>query len=122
MEKDIFCKIIDGEVDSKTCYEDEVVKCIMDVSPVAPGHMLIIPKRHFTTILDMDDTTIVAIHNVAKKMIKKMENVLPNLTGVKVVVNYGSEQAVKHYHMHLLPYYSKNTTLTQEEISNMLKD
>lgn len=122
MEKDIFCKIIDGEIDSKTCYEDEVVKCIMDVSPVAPGHMLIIPKRHFTTILDMDDTTIAAIHNVAKKMIKKMENVLPNLTGVKVVVNYGSEQAVKHYHMHLLPYYSKNPTLTQEEISNMLKD
>lgn len=122
MEKDIFCKIIDGELSSNVCYEDDKVKCIMDITPVSPGHILIIPKQHFTTILDMDDATIVTIHNTAKKMIKKMESVLPNLIGVKVVVNYGSEQAVKHYHMHLLPYYEEKPTLTQEQICNMLKE
>ena len=121
MEKDIFCKIIDSELDSLVCYEDEHVKCIMDASPVAPGHILIIPKQHFTTILDMDDTTIITIHNIAKKMIKKMESALPNLIGVKVVVNYGSEQAIKHYHMHLIPFYEHNPSITQKEAFSLLK-
>ncbi len=121
MEKDIFCKIIDGELDSRVCYEDEEVKCIMDVTPVYPGHNLIIPKKHIETILDMDGETLAKIHSVAQTMIKRMEEKLPNITGVKVVVNYGSEQAIKHYHMHLIPFYSEKPTLTQEQICNMLK-
>lgn len=121
MEKDIFCKIIDGELDSRVCYEDEVVKCIMDVTPVYPGHNLIIPKKHIETILDMDEETLARIHNTAQMMIKRMEEKLPNITGVKVVVNYGSEQAIKHYHMHLIPFYGEKVKISQDEAYELLK-
>ena len=121
MEKDVFCKIVANELSSNTCYEDEFVKCIMDISPAAPGHTLIIPKTHYTTILDMSDEIIAKIHNAAKIMIKRMEENLPNITGIKAVVNYGDEQAVKHYHLHLLPIYGTKPTISQQDAFNLLK-
>lgn len=120
---DIFCKIIEGEIPSDICYENDSVISIMDVNPFSPGHTLVIPKKHYTTILDMDKKIIGEIHEIAKKLIKKMEENYPNLIGVKVAVNYGEPQKVKHYHLHLLPVYEpgKEPNLTQEEFCNLLK-
>ena len=120
---DIFCKIIDGEIPSNTCYENEFVKCIMDANPIRPGHTLIIPKKHCTTILDMDDEAICEVHKAAKFLIPKMEKNFSNVESVKVVVNYGEEQKVKHYHMHLIPLYKDGNIpkITQEECCEILK-
>lgn len=120
---DIFCKIINGELPSNVCYENEYVKCIMDANPNSPGHTLIIPKKHYTTILDMDDEIIVKVHETAKMLIKKMEEVYPNIEGVRVIVNFGKEQVVKHYHMHLIPEYEGkvNPDKTPEEMCELLK-
>lgn len=121
---DIFCKIIKGEIPSYTCYEDEYVKCIMDANPETIGHTLIIPKKHFTDIIEMDNETIIHIHETAQMLIKKMEKVYPNLVGVRTIVNYGVLQVVKHYHLHLVPAYKdyKEPELTQEEMCKLLKD
>ena len=54
----IFCKIIKNEIPSSTIYEDELIKVFLDVNPTANGHMLIIPKKHHTNILDMDNELI----------------------------------------------------------------
>lgn len=121
---DIFCKIIAGEIPSNVVYENEDVISIMDASPFSPGHVLIIPKKHYTTILDMDADILAKVHEAAKMLIKKIETHYPNVTGIKVVVNYGDEQKIKHYHMHLLPIYEegKKPTMTQEEFANILKN
>lgn len=121
MEKDIFCKIIDGELESDTFYEDQYVKCIMDINPFTPGHVLIIPKKHYTTILDMDNDTLLHIHEIATRLIKKMETTFPYFRAARVLVNYGEEQKVKHYHMHILPLYSSKDTLSQKEYCELLK-
>ncbi len=120
---DVFCKIIRGEIPSKLVYEDEFVISIMDVNPASPGHVLIIPKKHYTTILDMDDEINNHIQETAKMLIKKMETQYPNLNGIKVIVNYGSEQQVKHYHMHLLPVYEsgKKPSMSQDDFKELLK-
>lgn len=120
---DIFCEIIEGNIPSNICYENEDIISIMDASPFSPGHVLIIPKKHYTTILDMDDAIIAKVHEAAKLLIKKIESSYPNVTGVKVVVNYGDEQKVKHYHMHLLPMYEpgKKPNMSQEEFCEILK-
>lgn len=120
---DVFCKIINGELPSNVVYETDSVLAIMDASPFSPGHVLVIPKKHYTTILDMDDEIIVKIHEVAKLLMKKMEKLYPNIESIKVVVNYGEEQKVKHYHMHLLPLYEsgKKPQLTQEEFASIIK-
>ena len=121
---DIFCKIIKGEIPSYTCYEDEYVKCIMDANPETIGHTLIIPKKHFTDIIEMDNETITHIHETAQMLIKKMKTVYPNLVGVRTIVNYGILQVVKHYHLHLVPAYKdyKEPDMTQEEMCKLLKD
>jgi len=120
---DVFCKIIRGEIPSMSVYEDEHVISIMDANPSSPGHVLIIPKNHYTTFLDMDDEINNHIQETAKMLIKKMESVYPGLEGIKIIVNYGSEQQVKHYHMHLLPVYAKGKkpTMSQDEFAELLK-
>ena len=50
-DKDIFCKIIDGEIESKKFFEDDYVIGIMDANPDSPGHSLIIPKKHFEDVI-----------------------------------------------------------------------
>ncbi len=120
---DVFCKIIAGEIPSIEVYSDELVVSIMDANPSSPGHLLIIPKKHYTTILDMDDEINNKIQETARMLIKKMETTYPDLTGIKVIVNYGDEQQVKHYHMHLLPVYEKGKKpeLSQADFAELLK-
>lgn len=120
---DIFCKIVKGELPAYVVYETEDLMAIMDAYPHTPGHLLIIPKKHYTTILDMDNDINTKIHEAAKILIQKMEKLYPNLKSIKTVINYGEEQVVKHYHMHLLPLYEKDNTptMSQEEFANLLK-
>lgn len=120
---DVFCKIVKGELPGYVVYETEDIMAIMDAYPHTPGHLLIIPKKHYTTILDLDEEINNKIFNAAKMLMKKMEKLYPHLKSIKVVVNYGEEQVVKHFHMHLLPLYEKDNIpeMSQEEFANLLK-
>lgn len=98
----IFCKIANGELPSKTLYEDDVVIVIMDANPIRDGHTLIIPKKHFTDFMELDEDTTKHIFMVAKKMTSVLMEKL-NAKSVTLLINYGDDQKVKHYHLHLLP-------------------
>ena len=100
----LFCNIIAGKIPSKTIYEDQICKVIMDVNPNANGHILILPKKHITDFEEMDTETLSHIHEVAKK-IKKMQYDALNPDGLVMIVNYGIAQQIKHYHLHLIPAY-----------------
>ena len=99
----IFCKIISGDIPSQKVYEDELVYAFKDINPMAPVHILVIPKAHIPTILDIDDNNseIVAhIYEVIAKLAKeyKLEQ------GFRVVSNcneFGG-QTVFHLHFHIL--------------------
>lgn len=119
MEKDIFCKINDGDIPSSVVYEEEKLKVIMDKFPVSPGHMLIIPKYHVNDALDMDDETFARLNGIIKMMIKKCYDVL-HADGVTVTQNNGICQEVKHYHVHIIPKYNENINLSNEEIYQKL--
>lgn len=118
---DVFCKIIAGELPSNKVYEDEDVICIMDANPDAPGHALVIPKKHYTTILDLDSDILIKIKNIADKIMKIQEAKLPGIIGIRAAVNYGEPQVVKHFHLHLIPVYLTSPALSQEEICKILK-
>lgn len=120
---DVFCQIIEGKLPALVVYEDDAVISFMDNSPFMPGHLLIVPKKHYTSVLDMDDEIIVRIHNVAKELIRKMMGNYEDIESVKMVVNYGEEQKVKHYHLHLIPIYKgrRKPDISQEEYSKILK-
>lgn len=116
----VFCKIIDGSIPSYTIYEDDIVKCFLDINPDTNGHTLIIPKKHFKDIDDMDNETLSHIFNVAKDIKKLLEEKL-NIDGLTFIQNNGDVQEVKHYHLHLKPYYNKKQELKKvEEIYKIL--
>ena len=72
----IFCKILAGDIPSAVVYEDEEFKVILDVGPAAKGHMLILPKEHYSDILTMPEELVAKAFILAKKMAAKMESVL----------------------------------------------
>ena len=120
----IFCKIIQGEIPSKVLYEDEFLKVIMDINPTVDGHALIIPKKHYTDYVELEPNIITHIWEVAQKIgpsiMKKMQ-----ASSLSLLVNFGDDQQVKHFHMHLLPNFGtmeSKATKTSEEIFSILKD
>ena len=121
MKECIFCKIINGEIPSKKIYEDNDLIVILDVNPLSNGHMLIIPKKHYTDFTELDNDTLLKINNIAKKMKDLIYEKL-NADGIKLVNNYGIEQVVKHYHLHIIPCYENINELTDiESIYKILK-
>ena len=100
----IFCKIANGEIPTEYVYEDELVAAFNDISPVAPVHILIVPKAHIESALELDDSNkdiVGHIFSVAGKIAREKgfaEN------GFRVVNNCGRDggQTVMHLHFHLL--------------------
>lgn len=126
----IFCKIINGEIPSYTIYEDDIVKAFLDVNPTSNGHTLIIPKKHFENIYDIDPETLKHIEIVSAKIGKILKEKL-NCKGITRVQNNEYGQEVKHYHMHIIPRYeddnfelkiSKESICSTQEIFNKIQN
>lgn len=100
----IFCKIASGDIPSKKVYEDETVYAFYDINPMAPVHVLIIPKQHISSVNDVtpENSAVVAhIFEVAAKLAKEL-GIAED--GYRVVSNCGANagQTVFHLHFHLL--------------------
>lgn len=117
----IFCKIVNGEIPSKKIYEDDKVIVIMDVNPMVDGHVLVIPKEHYTDFASLDDNISNHIHMVAKEIIPELMSKL-GAKGLTQAVNYGESQVVKHFHLHLLPDYGlKKSEKTIDDVYEIIK-
>lgn len=120
MQECLFCKIINNEIPSYTIYEDDLVKVFLDINPRSNGHTLIIPKKHYLDLDDIDQETLNHILEIAKK-IKLLINQKLNPDGITLVQNNGSVQEIKHYHLHLIPVYSENKLISVEDVYKKLK-
>lgn len=104
----LFCKIIKGEIPSFTLYEDHLVKVFLDVNPNTNGHVLIIPKKHYQDLFDIDtDIILHSIKLVREKLYDLLKEKL-NCDGLTICQNNGYGQEVKHYHIHLIPRYEND--------------
>lgn len=104
MEDCLFCKIIKGEVPSEKVYENEYVLAFKDINPVAPVHVLVIPKIHITDYNEVNEENIEYVKNIqlAIKEIARICNVADS--GYRVICNTGEDggQVVHHMHFHLI--------------------
>ncbi len=124
-ENCIFCKIANGEIPSKTLYEDEDFKVILDLGPATKGHALILPKEHADNLYELPDEVAAKALVLAKKMACRMTEKLC-CDGFNLVQNNGeiAGQTVMHFHLHLIPRYRDDGqkiawipgTPTQEEL------
>jgi len=104
MSECLFCMIEKGDLPAEKVYNDDSIFAIKDINPQAPIHFLIIPKKHFSTVLEIeedDHELIGSIYSVANKLAR--QNGLDK-AGFRIVVNCGVEagQSVFHIHYHLL--------------------
>lgn len=106
MENCIFCKIIAGDIPSSVIYEDEDFKVIMDISPASKGHAIILPKKHFANLFELDDYVAKKMLIVTRKVAIAMKEEL-GCDGINLLQNNGEAagQTVFHIHFHLIPRY-----------------
>ena len=117
----LFCKIVNGDIPSYKVYEDDVVYAFLDINPVNPGHILIIPKVHTLDVDSIDNETLIHEFEVARIMKKLVMDKL-GCDGVRLVQNNGSVQEVKHYHLHVIPFYKETKCeLSVEEVYEKIK-
>ena len=100
----VFCKIIKGEIPSEKVYEDDEILAFKDINPAAPIHILVIPKKHIETLLEVkeeDSYLIAKIYQVINKIANQIEI---EKEGFRVIANCGKDsgQEVMHIHFHIL--------------------
>lgn len=125
----IFCKIINGEIPSKKLYEDDYVVAILDISQATKGHTLVLPKKHFSNLLEIDNEYYLKVMTVVKELSAKIVNNL-GAEGVNILNNCGEAagQTVMHFHVHIIPRYKDddlkieftNHSLDLEEIKTLI--
>ena len=100
----LFCKIVNKEIPSKIIYEDEEILAFHDINPLTPIHILVIPKKHIKSVIEIreeDEKLIGKIYTVINKIGRELGI---NEKGFRVITNCGEDggQEVKHLHFHLL--------------------
>lgn len=103
----IFCKIAQHEMPTKIIYESDYSVVFSDIEPLAPIHLLIIPKKHlneFYTLVEGDHEIEEDLKKTIRKMIEKYD--LMN-KGYRIATNGGGAQAINHFHIHLLGQISR---------------
>lgn len=104
----IFCKIIKGEIPSRTVYEDDKIKIIMNINPATNGHLLVIPKEHMINIFDTSDEIIIHSIKLIREKIYPLLKEKLNCEGLTIAQNNELDQEIKHYHIHLIPRYPED--------------
>jgi diadenosine tetraphosphate (Ap4A) HIT family hydrolase len=99
----IFCQIIDGKAEVSTAYEDDTVIAIMTIGPINPGHMMVIPRKHFASMRDMDEDTGMHLFKITLRMEQAIRNSGVRCEGINLFLADGEAalQDVFHLHMHV---------------------
>lgn len=108
----IFCQIVSGQIPSSKVYEDEEVLAFLDITQVTTGHTLIIPKKHYRNMLEMDAEAASSLFARVPKIAKQLQEKLGS-SGINIINNNeeAAGQTVFHTHVHLLPRFDESDGL-----------
>ena len=98
----LFCKIVSRELEAKIIFEDEISLAFLDVRPLFPGHVLLIPKAHYPTLTDLPAELIGPFFSNAQMLTRKVQQVM-KAEGTFVAMNNVVSQSVPHPHVHIVP-------------------
>lgn len=104
MEDCLFCKIVKGEIPSTKVYEDDEILAFNDIEPLAPIHILVVPKKHIASLAHMENGDEIIIGKIYKVINQIAEEKGFKQDGYRVIVNCGENggQEVMHLHFHVL--------------------
>lgn len=105
----IFCQIISGSVASKKIYEDDKVIAVLDINPANPGHMLVIPKEHYSIMPQIPDFEIEHLGMIAKALSRSaISSIKAQGTTIFIANGVAAGQRAQHFMMHIIPRLEKD--------------
>lgn len=113
----IFCKILNNEIPARKIFENDDFIAILDAFPANEGHTLVIPKKHFENIFEIDEKTISNAYKIAKIIAEKIKNNL-GIENINILQNNGAiaGQSVNHFHIHVIPRKENDTVTIKSKI------
>ena len=107
MNNCVFCALVAGEREASVVYEDERLLGFMDLHPVNPGHVLLVPKEHATAMADVDEDTGAHVFRIAMRMQQAIRRSDVRCEGINIFVADGEAafQDVFHFHLHVIPRF-----------------
>jgi len=108
MENCIFCKILANQLPSSRLYEDDRCTAFLDIRPVNPGHLLVIPNKHAASLAELDPETGAHMFRVGQRMARALRGGAVKCEGVNLYLADGAAagQEVFHVHLHVFPRYA----------------
>ncbi len=108
----IFCKILNGDIPSNKVFENDNFIAILDAFPANEGHTLVIPKKHFENIFEIDEETLKEGYAIAKRIASSIKKSL-NMENINILQNNGvlAGQTVNHFHIHVIPRLENDTVV-----------
>lgn len=105
----IFCKIIRKEIPADIVYEDENCLAFLDITPINPGHTLLIPKKHYENLYEMPDEILIKLAPIIKKLAVAIKKCV-DAEGINIGMNNErpAGQLVPHAHIHIMPRFSND--------------
>jgi histidine triad (HIT) family protein len=105
-EECLFCKIVKGEIPSEEVYSDGDCFAFLDINPRNPGHTLVIPRKHYETILEMPDNELADLMKIVKKIAMAVKKGT-NADGISIGQSNGraAGQVISHVHFHVIPRF-----------------
>jgi histidine triad (HIT) family protein len=110
MESCIFCDILANQSPSSRVYQDEICTAFMDIQPVNPGHVLVVPNQHAACLADLDEATGGHMFRIAQRIAAALRQSGIKCAGVNLFLADGEEagQDVFHVHLHVIPRFSED--------------
>jgi histidine triad (HIT) family protein len=104
----VFCALLAGNGESSVVYEDNVLVAFMDLYPVTPGHVLLVPRRHAAYMAELDEETGSHMFKIALRMQQAIRRSGVRCEGINLFVADGEAagQDVFHFHLHVIPRFS----------------
>ena len=106
----VFCAIVDGRAEASFVYEDDEIVAFMDINPVTPGHLLVVPRDHLPALGDVDNTLGARMFNVAQHLAAAIRSSDLRSDGINLFYADGKAalQEVFHSHLHVFPRYPED--------------
>ena len=105
----LFCEIVNKKKNACIVEENQLILAILDISPLSDGHVLLITKKHFADVSEIDEESWKHLYSLLKNVIDKLKkNLQPQ--GFNIITNMGevAYQSIFHVHVHIIPKYAKN--------------
>jgi len=107
MKDCLFCKLVNKEIPSLVVYEDNDTISFMELNPSAPGHVMVILKKHGNNILEYSQEELGTLMGSVQKVVKKIEKAL-NPDSITIGINHKERRGVPHLHVHLIPRWEND--------------